>query len=90
VKYGKFEGSGFIVLEVQFVRVFFQRTGNNIKNSIGYWAVFLTNTRDCIPAFKCIEPLDQPHTCCSLTFKKPEPDLLFEISNFHRPGPVVE
>jgi hypothetical protein len=47
-------------------------------------------TQDYIPAFKCIEPLDPPHTHCSLTFKKPGPDMLFEISNFHRPGPVVD
>jgi hypothetical protein len=52
---------------------FLSKNWNNLKNSIGYWAGFLINTRDCIPAFKCIEPSDLLHTRCSLTFKKPEP-----------------
>jgi hypothetical protein len=69
---------------------FLSRNENNLKNSIRYWAGFLIKTWDCIPTFKCIEPPDPPHTHCSLTFKKPGPNLLFEISNFHRPGTVLD
>jgi hypothetical protein len=69
---------------------FLSKNRNNLKNSIGYWAGFLVKTRDCIPTFKCIEPPNPPHTCWSLTFKKPRLNLLLEISNFHRPRPVVD
>jgi hypothetical protein len=69
---------------------FLSKNRNNLKNSIGYWAGCLIKTWDYIPTFKCIEPLDPPHTHCSLTFEKPGPNLLFEISNFHKPGPIVD
>jgi hypothetical protein len=63
---------------------------NNLKNSIGYWERFLVKIQDYIHAFKCVEPSNPPHTHCSFTFKKLGLDLLFEISNFHRSGPIVD
>ncbi len=69
---------------------FLSKNRNNLNNSIGYWAGFWIKTQDCIPPFKCIEPMDSPHTHCSLTFKKSGPDMLSEISNFHRPRSIVD
>ncbi len=65
----------------EWLWAFLSKNQNNLKNSIGYWARFLIKTQDCIHAFKCIEPMDPPHTHCS-RFKNPNPtcSLKFLIS----------